>query len=554
MKTSLKALMLGATASLALVACGGDKDDDGATVEASASEMAKGASPLDKPFKLADAEPFDVETYLTAMEGKVEYGSVEFDDSLGATVITDLRPVGEGKDITVGRIELYGINEDAITTLQGGGGFEDMTELFRKIRVYDVSGSLPAEGIMDAEGNRMNGSISIEAMELNAVKVMGGGEGAEMEPGPDNVEFGGMALKGMTFAMPFGGDGEGIDMTVPDLRVMGYANGEFGGFYAKNLAYSIEQTEEMVQEQLGAMGSEASAILQIPILRNMIFPRRQDVKFGEISWDGLTFTNLIPYLKNDETPPVTETDLIRIGGLEMLNQEMKVNGKLAAKVGRTTMDPIDFYHFMPKKVRVVSVDSVGDMTAYVGDENPEIAEILKNNGLDKVKGESEMLYTFDPKSGDVKLDLDGEAQGLYGMSLNFAMADFDYDAIISGAEDGTSQQALMGAALKGLKLEIEDEKLLDTGFAIAGAITEQDPATLRQNVIGILSIGALQGGQFSPRIPQYATALSTFVGEGGTLTIEAAPEEPVTVGGIAAAGQANPAGLLETLNVTVSQN
>ncbi|MEM9232943.1 MAG: hypothetical protein AAGA69_01735, partial [Pseudomonadota bacterium] len=65
---------------------------------------------------------------------------------------------------------------------------------------------------------------------------------------------------------------------------------------------------------------------------------------------------------------------------------------------------------------------------------------------------------------------------------------------------------------------------------------------------------AMQGAQISPRIPEYATALTAFLSDGGTLTIAVDPDAPVTFGGLAAAGgEGNPAVLLDTLNVTVTQ-
>ncbi|RFB05242.1 hypothetical protein [Parvularcula marina] len=554
MTNSLKALLLGATASFALVACGGDKDDakDDAKIEVDGKSMTmKSDSPLDKPFKLSNAEPYDIAALLDGMGGALSYDSADFDGDLGAAVITNLRPASDdGGETSIGRVEIYGLNQEALAGMGSGAGFTDMTELFRKVRMFDVKSTFPVEEGWDGSEPTV-GNISIGALEIDTIKMMGT-PGGDM--GPDSVEFGGLSLKDMSMNVPFSGEGDGVKFATPDFRVAGYKNGVFGGLMAADLSYDIKQSDEMIQEQLAGMGPQAGMLTDIPLLKNMIFPAHQSGKIGMMSWDGLTFTNLIPFIQNGETPPVSETNLIKIGGMKFLDQEVSINGKKAASVESTVVDPIDFHHFMPKKIRIVSKGSKADMTAYVGDENPAITKVLKDNGLDKVNGESELEYSFDPRSGGIKLDMDGEAKGFYGLSLNFAMSDFDYDTIVGAEDEGAKQGAVMNAAIDGMTLKLKDEKLLDTVFAIAGALTEQDPAGLRQQAVGLMSLGAMQGAQFSPRVPEYATALSSFVSEGGTLTISVAPSQPVTIGSLAASGQSNPGAVLDTLNVTVKQD
>lgn len=559
MTHSFKALLLGAAASIALVACGGGDDASSEVEVVSAAKEAHSPSPLDKPFKLKGAEPIDAEAFLANFEGDIEYDSVAFDEDIGATVITGLRPVTDGdEDFTIGRIELFGLNPDAFSAIETGQDLTEMTELFRKIRMYDISGSAPVNDAgLDAEAM---GTFSIEALEVDAVKVMGEGtpaeEGSEanFNSGPSQVEFGGLALKGFNADVPLGENGEKVTFATPDARVLGYRDGKFGGLYLRDIDYTMIQSEETIDAQIAELGPQAAQILQGPLLRNMMFPTQQQGSVGELRWDGMDIAGLIPFIESEETPPVSETDLLSIGGFVMSDQKVYVNGKEAGTVEKTVMDPIEFYHFMPKKIRIYSEGGKADLTAYVGDEDPEIADILTKNGLDDIDSQSEMKYAFDPKSGAIDLGITGEAKGLYGMAIDMALTDFDYDTVVGSDDDTVTQTALMNTAVKGFTLKIEDEKLLDTIFTIAGSATEQDPATLRQNVIGILSLGALQGAQISPRIPEYVTALSTFVGEGGELTIKLDPDAPVTFGTLAASGQANPAGVLDTLNVTVERD
>jgi hypothetical protein len=299
------------------------------------------------------------------------------------------------------------------------------------------------------------------------------------------------------------------------------------------------------------MGPQAAMFMNTPILKNMLFPEEQRGTIKTVKWDGMSFSGLLPYLESGEKAPVTATDLLSVGALEVLDQSVYINGKRAATTERTYLAPIEFVHFMPREVRMVSEGSTADLTAYVGDSNPEIVSILKNNKLDRVTGESEVLYTYDPKGGDVSLAMTGDAENFYELDFDLNITDFDYPAMAGG--EGAGQAAMMQTAIEGMTLRLKDEKLLDTIFAVVGAATEQDPAQLRAQATGLVTLGAVQGGQISPRIPNYATAVSNFLSEGGTLEIRIAPENAVTLGQLQQAGGSNPGAVLDELNLTVER-
>lgn len=364
------------------------------------------------------------------------------------------------------------------------------------------------------------------------------------------MQMGGMAMKDISMAMPMS-EGAGFSFSSPDMRIRGYKEGKFDGLYAKNLSYDVTQSPEAIEEQIAAMGPQAAMLANSP-LRNILFPEQTSGKIDQVKWDGLSFRGMLPWLESGETPPTTASDLISVGGMEILGQTTSINGKPYASVARTTMAPIEFVHFMPKQIKMESKGGKADLTALVGEENPEIADILVKNGLNDVKSESSLLWNYDPKAQTIALDMDATSDKLMDLTFNLGLSSFDYAAFVSGDED--NQAAMMATALNSMTLNIEDKSLLDTVFAIAGAVQGQDPATLRSQVVGLVTMGALQGGQISPRVPAYATALSTWLQEGGSLEIKVAPAEPASFGAIAIAGQTDPGSVLETLNLTVEQS
>ncbi|WOI53098.1 hypothetical protein [Parvularcula sp. LCG005] len=568
LNNTLKSALLGAAAVLALSACGSDDEGSAADLSVSKPAAVSKSSPLDKPFMLKDAEPVDVPALLTStgLADMLEYSSAEFDSKLGATVLTNVKPAGENEMMSIGRIEIYGLNDDAITTLTSGGSLAQMTDMFEKVRVFDLAADfpIPNEPTWNAEGEMTEtapgkGKFSIAAMEFDGLKLKSKtlaegemeAEGADIANKLKSMSFNGMAMKGLLVDMSGVQGGQAIGMTADDMRFGSYSNGKFGGFFAKGFGYNVTQTDESIEQAMSSMGGGAAMIMNSP-LKNLIFPKNASGTIGEMTWDGFSVAGLLPYLESGETPPVSAKDLISVGGMEILDQTSMVNGKKAASVERTAISPIEFYHFMPKQIKMVSEGETMDFTAYVGDENPEISSVLKKNGFDKVESESSFVYTFDPKAKSITLRSESDADNLFGMNLNADVGNFDYDAMV--AEDGDGEAAMMATTIKGLSLKLEDEKLVDTIFAVVGAANGTDPAQLRQQASGIVTLGAIQGGQISKRIPDYATAVSTFLNEGGTLEIKVAPAEPVTVGSLAAMGEQNPAGMLDTLNLTVKQS
>lgn len=557
MTPSLKTALLGAAAALALTACGG-KDDksDGTKMEMTAKKPA--ASPIDKPFTLANASATDVDGFLEGMgmNGLIEYDSSTFDENLGAQVLTNVRMAGSDA-LKIGRVELFGFNEDAITTMMSGEPMTDMAEVVRKVRAFDFSHAFPVgSDATDPEAAPLMGVVTAGALELDKLELMvpAMGEGGEMQQaaaGAKAVAVGGLFAKNLSLNVPMGAGGEGVTMAAPDLRLKGYEAGVFGGLFAQDLSFSVVQSEEMIAQSMAGMPPQMAMLADSP-LGNILFPRETSGSYNTLSWDGFSFAGMLPFMEAGEMPPATENGLISIGALEALGAKSIVNGKTVSTVKKTTMAPVEFAHFMPKKIDIKSIGSKADLTAYLSEDDAELMALFTKNGLDSLEGDGSFLWDYKPAAQTIGVALDSTTEDFATMAFDLDIASFDYAALMSGEE--AAMAAGMATALSGMTLRIEDEKLLDTIFDVAAFVGggEQTGDQIRQQAQGLVTLGALQGGQISPRIPTYATAVASWLGEGGKLEIKAAPAQPAAIGALQSQGMSDPASVLETLDVTVT--
>lgn len=565
--TAIKAALLLSLSSLTVVACAKTPAPAPGGSDMAAMLSVSAPNPLDKPFTLKDSKEVDVPALLASLDATdaIKYDNASFDSKTGATVLTNVRlsDPTEGST-TIGRVELYGLNTDMIASLQADAPIENLEELFRKIRLFDVSGSFNQAGTYAANGEPLKANMTIGAVEIDTLKLASLGAEAEAAISADpnksfasamqRMEFGGMALKDMDLVIPQMG-GAGADIGVADMRFGGYAAGALGGMLIKGLEYKMTQTDESVAAQLGAMGGAGAMFAQGP-LRNLLFPKEQSGTVAVAKWDGMTFAGLLPYLEKGEKPPADAMGLIRVGGMKFTDQVTFVNGKKAGAVPETVLEPIEFMQYMPLGIRMTSKGATGDLTAYADETMPELLAILKKNGLDKVKGDSSVVFAYDPKTKAMGLNMDADAAGLYGFSFDLDIADFDYVKLAgASAEDpSASQQAIMSTAIKGMSLRLSDEKMLDTIFAIAGLQTQQEASALRAQAAGFMTMAAVQGAQVSPRIPTYSSALASFLQEGGSLEVKIAPAAQVSFGDMSTImGAGNPGAVLDQLNLTVER-
>jgi len=85
--------------------------------------------------------------------------------------------------------------------------------------------------------------------------------------------------------------------------------------------------------------------------------------------------------------------------------------------------------------------------------------------------------------------------------------------------------------IHGLALSLEDKSIVERGFNLAGAMMGKTPKGLRREANGALALGSLAAltRKDGAIYGELARALGEFIQDGGTLTIQLAPDTPITL-------------------------
>ncbi len=555
LKRTGAALLIG-TAALGLVACGGDKGDGGGKSSTSSNlvsaDLKGGKSPIDQSFSYKQGTELDVDAFFTATSDNEEmpftYDSSTFDKKSGATIITNLASKDDNNSFSIGRLELYGVNQDNILALEGEEATDGKLDIFRKVRAYDVSfGALEGE----------TGKITIGALEVDSLKIKGNGTGAdeglkdgqELAMALDSFSLGGIYLKDLSLEAMETGE-MGIDMKVADLRFGAMEGGKFGGLYMADMEYAMEQSSEMRDMMLGQMDASTRAMFEGP-LGNMLFPQNSEGTVAKMTWDGINISGLMEYLRSGEKPPYSAKNLIWFGGMEASDVVTKVNGVQAASVGLSVLDPIEFEWLVPTRISSSEKNGVYNIGAFMPEGAEALTALVKDNGLDAVKYEADFLWDYDTKKGNAKLVSDTKMNGLANLYLDLKLADAPLEPLLTGME-AEDQTVIQNIALEGMTVRIEDEKLLNFIYGVAGQQYGQDAEQMRQTAVGMMGFASMQAAQLGPDYVDYVSAIQGFMTDGGTLEISMAPKEKLTMAVLVDLEEAGPEAIPGILGLSVT--
>ena len=178
-----------------------------------------------------------------------------------------------------------------------------------------------------------------------------------------------------------------------------------------------------------------------------------------------------------------------------------------------------------------------------------LAEQLGKLGYEELTLQSSGSASFDPKTDltsyedmtmeiedAVKLGFSGDILNL-GAAMKAMSAEIAEVAESEGEGDdviptGPNLESLQNVQVKGLTIDLEDQSILDRGFKLAAEMQGMEADQLRAMVSGMVGLGAMQGAQMGLD-PDITTSLvsgvSSFIDNGGKLSITIKPETPVTM-------------------------
>ena len=365
------------------------------------------------------------------------------------------------------------------------------------------------------------------------------------------LSFGALEASGIAFGEP-SGDASG---TLSRLRVGGYEDGVLGRVRLDDLEVRTPTNAAAVQAALSA----APAGFAASPLARMLTTSADRTRIDEVVWTGANAAGVIGQMAQGEAPGLGSPDVV-VGDLILRGQTTLIGDEVASTVRETRVSDLRFEGAVPTNAVVRTKGAVSDMTAFAGEGDEEAVRLLEARGLDSVRGASLTRIAYDPAAGRLTATSEADTKGLYGLRFALDVGGLDSlgaeatdaEAEIQAADPAAAARAAFGdAALYGLTLSVTDEQLLDTAFELAALGGEQSAMELRQQAVGVVTLGALQGGAISPRVPDYAGAVSSFLSNGGTLTIRMTPEGGLGATGAQAAMAAGPGGLLDAADLTI---
>ena len=344
----------------------------------------------------------------------------------------------------------------------------------------------------------------------------------------------------------------GVTAATERVLLDGYARGLLGAVRLSGIDAGLPGGQDDLRAAFGGL-PQAAAFLDTPLGR-MATASADRFVVGEVRWGGLDLRGVREDLARGVAPGMDTADVV-FGDVLIEDQETYVDGALAQRVAATRIEGVRFDGVVPTAGTARTEGAVTDLTAYVaGDE--AAAALLAGRGLDAVRGEGASSFAYAPDEGTLSMRSVSDVDGFYGARVSLAVSGLGpREGLFAEGEAGAEamEAMLARASLSDLTVVLDDGQLLDTGFALAALGTEQSATELRQQAVGLVTLGALQGGAISPRVPRYANAISSFLSDGGTLTIRAAPEGGLSAEGARAAMAQGPGGVLEAANLTIER-
>lgn len=180
-----------------------------------------------------------------------------------------------------------------------------------------------------------------------------------------------------------------------------------------------------------------------------------------------------------------------------------------------------------------------------GSIGAQVAPMLAALGLDGINMKMGSVSTYDPES-DIAVSPSGfiEIEDVMKFSMTSkmgglskladAMKNMDPEAFANGEQDPSAMMLDVYSQLDfhNFSISIEDNGIVDQAFTLAALQQGVAPADLKTQVVGMVSAApffAQSMGIDAGIAAEFAAAASSFLQEGGTMTISLDPESPFTI-------------------------
>ncbi|MEL7040100.1 MAG: hypothetical protein AAGL90_01175 [Pseudomonadota bacterium] len=526
----MKKLMFGAGALALLAGCNGS----GTSNEVSIAE------PQLKEIVVRAGDPAEAADALAAMaltdsgSGVLGFASSAID---GATAtLTDLSLTGT-EGLKAGSLVLEGLE------------MEDGQANFGKMSLNDITFSVEDEDV----------SMNLGSIEL-------------INPSPELAAWMAASLNGQDAPFP------AADQIVFDSWSMNGLTGEFADLEAEG-TFGIEKIEirDMVDLKAAQAMISGLSVNGIDDSEGMSF----NAKLGSLS-----ATNVDAKMVQAIQENIDDEEALFGAILDIAYEDPMEPGYDAFQMDDLALDFGGASFAIPSLVSGIERNAAGQPVKFVtqpytmslkadsegGEAGEALLQGLSVIGYEELELQGEGFMTYDPDQDTVVFDPEtnylelidgakfsfGGKIGGYSAYAKEAATSFDFESLADGGEpDPMAMTNALGQLIfHDLEISIADNSLMDRAFNAAATAQGSDPTELKSQIgmgLAMAPMMAQGSGVDMALVTEATSALSSFISDGGTLTLKLAPESPLSVASI----MANPdpsAYTKETLGFTATQN
>lgn len=508
----MKKLMFGAAGFALLAACGGGGN---ATPEVTIAE------PILKELSVRAGDPTEAANALAAMSlSNSGSGVLSFADSStdGANAtFTDLTITGEDA-IQAGSLVFEGLDMD--------GGQAN----FGKMSLNDIT-------ITDEEEDV---EVKLGSIEL-------------INPSPELAGWLAASLNGQEVPFP------AADKVVFDSWSMNGLSGDFADTEAEG-TFGIDKIEIRDMTDLKA----AKAVISGISLNGS--DTSEGVDF-DISLGSMSATNVDAKFVQAIQENADDEEAMMSAIMDLAYDNPMEPGYDSFKLDDLAIDVAGASFAIPTIVAGVERNAAGQAVKFVtepysmtlkadaagGEVGEQLLQGLSVVGYEELELKGASVTTYDPDTDIVefaaganyfelvdgaKFSMGGKIEGYSSYAQEVATA-FDFEDLAAGAEpDPMAMTNAMGKlTFHNFELSIDDNSLLDRAFNAAATAQGADPAELKSQIgmgLAMAPMMAQGSGVDMALVTEATTALSSFINDGGTLTLKLDPDTPLSVASIMA--------------------
>ncbi|MEL6365943.1 MAG: hypothetical protein AAFR11_13995 [Pseudomonadota bacterium] len=584
-------------AALALVAgCGGGQDEPEQTLVHEILEIG---------YSNSGSGEIDVAALSAALEAltgiSTEYGAASHDAETGATVVEDVAfflDAFPDARITVDETRIWDVSVEAIERLAAGEA-DGLSMVADRILFLGVA----SEGLALGEADL---TLTMERAAIDDLALR------PVERAAPTPEQGGLALfsgyaamalatdyaieavQGVSFVASDAETGGEVRYAIDGVISTGWENGtlertELLGFVNTIIGAGPEALEGLEDEIAADADPVAAAIEGVTAVYSENFVRMTTGGYPKGSEflstvDTLTLSNAdirsgLQYMARLEMPPVTETDLLDFGEIVSINQTGAYDGETFISVAEQRSFANDFEWLVPSDIRGEMTDLKVNLLTFVTlmtDQQRELGElgeaemaafeqqmadtkaVIEELGLQTIVADGDFAWGFDGAGGDASLEYSLDIDDLVLYKDLYRLSGPSLEGWAGYAEGGFTEEDQAGLLsellIQQYRTSITDRQLIDKVMVVASKQMGSTPEDMKVSAPAMIRVSGSQLAVLHPKLPEFVEALAAWVEKSGTLTASANPNEPVTVLQVVAAGQENPAALIDLLNLDVEHS